>query len=277
MSQLYLHGEKLSLIVHPLYVVIHHIRKYIAVVLIFSIIFLLAACTQTPEISQIPVIIIADGSEKNFFVDVGASVQSALDKAGIKLNPLDKINPPGYTLLTGQTTIQITRVREEYEIEELIIPFEHQTQRNESLPEGQSLLMQSGINGLKQITYRRIFEENVETSWSVFKEEIITEARPEIMMIGVQSPFTSIQLKGKIVYLTSGNTWVMEGSTSNRHPIITNGNLDGRVFKLSEDGKWLLFTQKGAKNDENAINSLWVINLDEDEPSPVYLLSLIHI
>jgi len=44
---------------------------------------------------------------------------------------------------------------------------------------------------------------------------------------------------------------------------------DGRVFEVSPDGKWLLFTR--TTQDEGHINELWVASLDEGEQELTYL------
>ena len=129
-------------------------------------------------------------------------------------------------------TIKITRVREDFQIEESSIPFERQTVRNESLPEGQILLIQPGSNGTRQVTYRRVFENETPGPRTVFKTITLTEPQPEIVMVGVQTPFTAVTISGKIAYLTAGNAWIMETSTANRRPLITSGDLDGYIFNL---------------------------------------------
>ncbi|NIW44606.1 MAG: hypothetical protein GWN30_07530, partial [Gammaproteobacteria bacterium] len=55
----------------------------------------------------------------------------------------------------------------------------------------------------------------------------------------------------------------MEDSTANRVPIITTGDLDGRVFTLSDDGRWLLFTRHSEEDD--VINTLWAVNIENPE------------
>jgi hypothetical protein len=56
----------------------------------------------------------------------------------------------------------------------------------------------------------------------------------------------------------------MEGTTGTRRPLVTTGDLDGRVFTLSPDGDWLLFTRKG--DTPERINSLWATLVDVDPP-----------
>ena len=187
------------------------------------------------------------------------------------MNSLDRVDPPSYTLLTDQASIHIIRVEEVFEVEEAIIPFERQTVRNESLPEGQVLLIQPGINGIQQITHRQVLEDEVQVSRSIFKVVTVTEPRPEIVMVGVQSPFTSVPISGTIAYLTAGNAWVIRESTGNRRPIVTTGDLDGRVFELSTDGEWLLFTRQNGGGEEERINSLWAVNVTVEIPELVDL------
>lgn len=239
-------------------------------VLAFSVLFVSGCNTPSnPQSETIPITIIDNGETQEVLTPLGASVLDVLQKAEISLNDLDRVDPPTYTALTEAATITITRVKEEFEREEKIIPFERQTVRNESLPEGESLLVQPGENGIQEITYRRVFENGVEISRSILKIETTREARPEILMLGIQSPFIPIEIPGKLAYLTGGNAWVMEGDTRQRRPVVTTADLDGRIFSISPNGEWLLFTRKS--NSESTINSLWVISLIDENPQPINL------
>ena len=239
---------------------------------------LLSACTPAastnPAGSSIIVTIQADGGQQTIEVIPGTSVQAALTQAGLVINNLDKLDPPSYSALSEPTTIQVIRVTETFDIEEKVVPFSHQTVRNESLPEGQTLLIQPGVNGLQQITHRFLFEDGIEFSQTVFKTETLQEAQPEIVMVGVQTPFMTVDIPGTIAYLAAGNAWVMEASTGNRRPMITTGDLDGRVFELSPDGNWLLFTRQPepeGEDGEDQINVLQMVNTNETSPEPIRL------
>ncbi|MBN2047349.1 MAG: G5 domain-containing protein [Anaerolineaceae bacterium] len=241
--------------------------------MMFLAILFLAACSADPSSakSQIDVTIWVDGSAKEIAVNHGVTVQTALDQAGIVLNAMDYASPALYTFLTESSEIRVTRVREEYEIVETIIPFGYQTVKNESLPEGDKLPIQSGENGIQADTYRVVYEDNIEVSRSLFKTEIVKEAEPEIQMIGVQTPFTAVAITGKIAYLTTGNAWVMEGDTANRRPVVTTGDLDGHVFSLSPDGRYLLFTRSEQDAESVDINALWALDLEIPDAKPFSL------
>ncbi|MBE0695368.1 MAG: G5 domain-containing protein [Anaerolineaceae bacterium] len=237
---------------------------------------LLAGCApiQTPQ-ALIQVSIQVDGKQIALKLPAGSTAQTALDQGSIKLSNLDRVEPPGYTVLKTSDVVQVTRVREVFTVEEMTIPFEHRALNNETLPDGQTLLVQRGVNGTEQVTHRQVFENDTEISNTIFKTEVIVEPLPEIIMVGVQKPFTPVAIPGKLAYLTGGNAWLMETTTGNRRPVVTTGDLDGRVFKLSPKGDWLLFTRIEKKpasaDEEEKINSLWAVSLAEENARPVNL------
>lgn len=242
---------------------------------LISLLLLLLTTSCSPlSTSQgiVAVSIFSDGKTIQIDVPAGSTVQNAIDQAGISINNLDAVTPPLFSNITLPVEIKITRVREEFEIVDNIIPFEKQSVRNESMPEGQTLMIQTGVNGLQQITYRQLYEDDAPTTRTTFKIETIEVPRPEIIMVGVQSPFVSLEIEHRIAYLTAGNAWIMEKKTGTRKPIVTTGDLDGRIFSLSPDAKWLLFTRKiDSSIDSVTINSLWVAKLDKD---PVLIIDL---
>ncbi len=194
-----------------------------------------------------------------------------MPQKSLSLPPIAWILPPIQTLTDGMSIV-VTRVREEFETKQVVIPFERQELRNESLTSGETRLIQAGKNGLDEITVRHVFENNLETGNSVVSETVLQQAVPEIVMIGVQSPFAPLSIPGKLVYRTTdGNAWVMDGSTSNRRPLITSGDLDGRIFSLSPDGAWLLFTRKSTLPPDQEINTLWAVSTSDQSANPVKL------
>ena len=238
---------------------LYHFRLPVFLCLVF---LLVTACSpvQAPQVSiQINVQTASESAPVE--LPQGSTVEQAISAAGLELGELDRTDPPLFTILTDGAQVRVTRVREEFDIEQLTIPYESRTLRNEALPEGERRLVQAGVNGSQEITYRRLYEDNQEVSRNPVKSVIVQEPVPEIVMVGSQSPFAPVALPGRIVYLAGGNAWLLEGQTGERKPVITTGDLDGRVFSLSPDGEWLLFTRKST--DENEINSLWVAKLDD--------------
>jgi hypothetical protein len=249
-------------------------RNLIPGLLIFFAV-LLIGCSP-PKVSQaeaeITIPLTVDGSTREITILTGSSVDNALRTAGVTLGSLDRVEPTLYTALGGSDSIKITRVREEFETKQEIIPFERQTVRTELLPDGKSRISQTGENGLRELTFRRLYEDNIETGDpTIVKTVVLQESVPEIMLVGAQSPFAPLQIPGKLAYISGGNAWIMEQSSANRQPIITSGDLDGRVFVISPKGDWLLFTRKSTKPAEEEINTLWVVSLIDPQAKPINL------
>ena len=254
-------------------------RLFTVIFITFLSIFLAGCAIVNPGTQSIQVTLVHDGVQEPLQVNYGTSVSAVLNEQKVTLSNLDKVDPPLFTLIENPVTIKIVRVEEKFETEEIITQFAHQTVRNESLPEGQTRLIQSGINGVQQIKYRTIYEDGVQVAKSIFQTVTLSESKPEIIMVGVQAPFKAIEIPGTITYLSAGNAWVMESSTGNRHPVITTGNLDGRIFDLSPDGSWLLYTQKPTDGTDPAvINELCAIAITSEgaKPIPLHITNIIH-
>jgi hypothetical protein len=238
----------------------------------------LSGCLS-PQVSQsqvsLPVSISADGQEYTVEVSTGSTVQQALNSAGLSAGSLDKVEPPLYTPISAGLTVKVTRGREEFETQQNVIPYERQLVRNESLPQGETLMIQPGKNGTQETTYRRYYEDDALVNTSISRVAILEAALPEIIMVGVRSPFAPLPIPGKLVYLASGSAWMMQGSTSNRTPVVSNNDpatpLDGRILKISPNGKWLLFTRKSALPADKEINTLWVVSLTDPLAKPINL------
>ena len=238
---------------------------------------LLVSC-RSPQVTgaDITIRITADGESRNVIVTAGSTVTQALQSAGITVGSQDRVEPPPYTVLGDGNSVTLTRVEEVFETEQQIIPFERQVVRNESLPEGETRMVQAGVNGLEELTYRRVLEDDAEISKSVVKSVILQEAIPEIMMVGAQSSFAPLPIPGRLVYLVGGNVWSIDTSTANRTALVTTGDLDGRIFELSPNGNYLIFTRKSTKPADQEINTLWAVRTDGSKPFATGISNVVH-
>jgi len=209
-------------------------------------------------------------------IRAGSTVAQAFQITGITIGNLDRTDPPLYTVLNNGDMVTLIRVQEKFETEEQIIPFERQVIRNESLPEGETRLVQAGANGKQELTWRIVIEDGTEISRSIVKSIVLEEAAPEIVMIGAQSSFAPLPIPGKIVYLAGGNAWVIDTSTANRTPLVTTGDLDGRIFELSSSGNYLIFTRKSTKPADKEINQLWAVRTNGTKPFNTGIVNVVH-
>jgi hypothetical protein len=242
--------------------------------LIILTILLLAACTPAPE-GAYTVTVLADGGARTLVLEEAITVSDVLGRAGIALDELDRVNPPGFSRITDGLTITVVRVREETVVEEVVIPFERRTTRNDGMPAGDSRLLQAGVNGTAEVTYRVIYENEVELARSEIRRIVLTEPQDEVVMVGSQGALPSVTVQGSLFYLSGGNAWVIRQNSANRRPLTVDGRLDGRVFAVSPDGTRALFTQtcEDADPEEGLCNTLWAA-LDttaQEELEPIEL------
>ncbi|MBM3144327.1 MAG: DUF348 domain-containing protein [Chloroflexi bacterium] len=240
-------------------------RLYHSILLLFlAFVLTMSACALIPtEQPMIQVQIAGDGQIFTVQAPPQGTVQDALEIAGLSLEALDRIEPDLHVSLVEGMEITLTRVYEEFEVEQVVIPYEQQLLPVETLPEGARQPSQPGENGLMEITYRIVYEDGVEVSKTEIRTVMIKEPQPQVMLVGVQTSFTPRPIPGRLVYLSDGNAWMMEGTTANRIPLVSTGDLDGRVFVLSDDAEWLLFTRHA--DDEQIINTLWVVQIDNPD------------
>lgn len=231
----------------------------------------LSGCSAPAPSARFEVQIHADQKVTKVNVAPGTTVFTVLAENAVTLGPLDRVEPSLHTTLTEGNQIQVERVEELYEEEETDLPFEHQLLQSELLEKGKLRLVQGGENGRVKITWRIIRVDGVEESRNPFKEEILTEPVPEIMMVGVVKAEESLQIQGTLAFLSGGNAYVITEDMPTPRLAVGGGNLDGYVLELSPTGEWLLFSRKSTLPLGEEINTLWVARISEDAPPPLDL------
>ncbi|HKI54396.1 MAG TPA: G5 domain-containing protein [Anaerolineales bacterium] len=237
----------------------------------------LTAC-RSPQVTveDINISITADGETQSVTLPAGSTVTQALQSANITIGNLDKAEPPLYTVLNNGDSVTLIRMEEKFETEENVVPFERQVVRNESLPEGETRLVQAGVNGLQELTYRIVLEDDEVISRSIVKSVTLQDGAPEIVMVGAQSSFAPLPIPGTIAYLAGGNAWIIDTSTASRTPIVTTGDLDGRIFFLSPNGRYLVFTRKSTKPADEEINTIWAVRTNGGTPFSTGIANVVH-
>ncbi len=242
--------------------------------LTLTLAWLLTAGCVAPRAQQtdISVTILADGHTQTVILPAGSRVRDALSAANILLDNDDQVTPDLPTVLAEGSTVEVIRITESFSTEVVVIPFERQTIQSESLPAGEQRLVQAGENGQREYTYRHVYRNGIEEGEpAIVKSVLLKEPVPEILLVGVQSTFLPVAIPGKIAYLSAGNAWLMETSTANRRLLVASGDLDGRIFFLSPDGNWLIFSRKSDQPPDQAINTLWAVSTTEADATPFYL------
>lgn len=225
-------------------------------VLTVAILLILAACRTEPTQNQI--FIEVDGGQQTLTTTVAITVREALSQAKIELGTLDRVTPDLYAQAEPGVVIKVTRVKEEIQTRQEVVPFQRQTITNEALAPGEKRISQLGVNGEEEISIRIVFENGQEVSRTEVSRTIITQPVPEILVVGPQGELPSVPLTGTIAYLSNGNAWLMRDSSGSRRPLTTEGDLDGRAFSLSPDGRYLLYTRPLTEQVDLPLNDLWL-------------------
>lgn len=230
------------------------------------------AAPVTPT-TRASVTLTADGTTQTFIVEGDEVVNDILREAGVTLDTLDRVEPPGYSRVEDGMSITVVRMTEETFVSEEIVPFSSRTVPNEGLEAGETQLLQPGENGTAEITYRVTYEDGVEVSRSEVRRTVITPAKDEVIMVGRQSDLPTVTVNGTLAYIYNGNAWVMRQTSANRLPLTLDGGLDGKVFELSADGGRLLFTRGTPDAAAGAdFNTLWaVLDTASEEAQPLDL------
>lgn len=215
----------------------------------------LVACAPTPK----RIVLLVDG-ERRIVETTAATVQDVLREQGIALGDHDKVEPPLFAEVGLAATIIVTRVTFKIETTTRPLAFTRQLVRDETYPQNQIRVVQLGANGVIAITYTITLENGKETARRETGRAIIAQPKDEILAIGTQGSVRPVALSpGTIVYLAHGNAFVMRNSSDAKRALTTTSDLDGRVFSLSLDGRYLVFS-RAADEKSNALNSLWIVD-----------------
>ncbi|MEW5717888.1 MAG: G5 domain-containing protein [Chloroflexota bacterium] len=225
---------------------------FIRVLFLFLV---LVGCAPTAK----RVVLLVDG-DRRVLETTAVTVQEVLTEQNIALGDNDKVEPPPFSEVGLGATITVTRVTFKTETTTRPLPFTRQLVRDETYPQNQIRVVQLGTNGTVAITYAITYENGKETARRESGRKVVTQPKDEILAIGTQGSLRAIPLSlGTIVYIANGNAWVMRHSSGDKRALTTTGDLDGRVFSLSLDGRYLLFT-RAADETSSALNSLWIVD-----------------
>ncbi len=212
------------------------------------------ACQPTKR-----VVILVDG-QRRVVETQAATVDQVLRAEKIQLGEDDRVDPPGYTPIERTATIQIVRVEIKTEKKSEPVEFARKLIRDDALPDGKMQVVQLGANGQAEVTFQITLEDHKEISRREVSRVTVKPPRDEILALGTQNALPPVEIRGTLTYLARGNAWVMRNSSNDKRPLTFEGDLDGRVFDLSPDGRYLIFTRAaaGPNGDSSLLNSLWL-------------------
>ncbi|HDQ72661.1 MAG TPA: DUF348 domain-containing protein [Chloroflexi bacterium] len=240
---------------------------------------LLAACVPMAPAGAQTVRLLVDGETRTITTEA-RTVRQLLAEANVTLDEDDYVSPAETTFLEAGLLVQVRRVEVWTEIEQREIPFERRTVRDASIPAGETRLLEPGISGIEELAYRVTLEDGVEVDRRQVRRVMIRNPRAEVILIGVQPERGPTPISGTVAYLANHNAWVIQTTSANQRRLTHESDLDGRVFSLSRDGAYLLFTRVptetggGASSGASSgapFNELWAIETATAGAEPIRL------
>jgi hypothetical protein len=212
-----------------------------------SLLLALVACATPTDTRTVTVV--ADGKTREVATEA-LTVRELLDEVGIMLDADDRVVPAEPTLVTHDMTVRVIRLETRMETEEREIPFDRRTVRDASISEDETQLLEPGVTGMEELTYRVTVENGVEVERDLVRQVVVREPRTEVILVGAQAERKPIAITGTIAYIADHNAWLIRGTSLNQRRLTYQGDLDGRVFALSPDGSHLLFTRVTPGSDD---------------------------
>lgn len=219
----------------------------------------------------------ADGETRQI-VTSAETIGQALESAGIVIGQADEVSPPPATALDlsgdgSPIAVTIVRVTETSEIIPESIPFQRRIVRSADMsPDDPPRLLQAGEPGFQEVTVRIVYRDGLEAERWPTAITVVEPPKDEIIMYGVSVRSDAMPLSGQLAYIDDGRAILLSGSTDSPRQIMIDGSLDGRVFQLSPDGRYLLFTVKPDGDREGFANQLWFTATAEgSQPQPLQI------
>lgn len=238
-----------------------------------ALILLISACSTQPPETEILVSLIADGRERTFSYAIPITVSEFLIDADVTLNEFDRVNPEPFNQITDGMIVTVVRVEEETECVESEIPYKQRTVLNEGLAPGEDRIGQAGVNGSERVCYRVRIEDGIRQEPIEISRVELTAPSDEVVYVGPTGQIDPISIVGTLLYIGNGNAWYIRGSSTNKRPITTSGDLDEVVFTASSDGNRLLFTRQTDESDSAFSNELWLLNdINDTTNQPIQLV-----
>ncbi len=219
----------------------------------------LAACIPVEEAPAMLITVQVDGRSLTYTEEEPLTVQQFLDAIEIERGELDRVNPPLFSQISDLMQITVVRVSIEEYCEDEEKPFQIETRFSETVAAGTEVVAETGRSGRIQNCYRVEIADGVRGQpQRVSGPNVIEEAVNRIVYVAPPNTLDPVQISGTIAYISDGDAWVMRASSDARRRVTTTGDLDGRVFSLSENGQRLIFTRTSAEV-EGFNNRLWLI------------------
>lgn len=132
-----------------------------------------------------PVTVIADGKNITSVV-AKATVEDAVQAAGIVLQAIDKTVPDRAARFRQGMEIRVIRVAESIETREQTVVFPVEKRSDDTLEKGMTNVVQKGHNGVKHEKVLVRYEDGRKTAETILEEQLVSAPQSEIVTVGTR-------------------------------------------------------------------------------------------
>ncbi len=168
--------------------------------------------------------ITADG--QTFYIyTVAKTVGEVLQQAGITPGSQDKISPAPEEPIAADAEIKVSRLREEITTKEVRVAFKTLRREDPGMELGETKVLQEGAEGLKEITYRYVYQDGKRIKREKVSEKTIKEPVNRVVAYGSTG---MVSRGGKTYRFTRALTMTATGYTAG--PESTGKYADGYTY-----------------------------------------------
>ncbi len=130
------------------------------------------------------VTVVVDGQSIALTFDGPVRLSEVLDGAGVTLGDLDRVHVSAGA--DGSTTVTVVRIAPGDRVETADVPFPTREQQDDTLYEGQKKVLQAGVPGTVERTYKVVTVDGVEIYASAPLEVVLTQPVEQVVAVGTK-------------------------------------------------------------------------------------------
>lgn len=178
-----------------------------------------------------PVFVRADGLNTMQYT-TGQTVQAVLKDLNIPLNKSDRTFPAPHESVGTFDRIEVVRVHSIFEEQEIALPYESITVKDNNLEKGKLRLVQEGEKGVLLKTLKSTFENGRFIKQELIGEQVVAASVDEVVAIGNKNPVTILSASSPDIQNVS-----KEGLTFGVKQVLDNVTLTAYDAGFNSTGK----------------------------------------
>ena len=135
----------------------------------------------------VPVRILADNTEKLIYT-TASTVEEVLEENNVTLSAMDKLdNVEIFDAVKNEMNISILRIDDEIVKEQSSVAFETIRKANASLYKGEEKVVTQGVNGVREKTFRILYQDGKITGQTLINDVIVKEPVDKVVEYGTKA------------------------------------------------------------------------------------------